>query len=62
MEPETTLVGNLMAAAEVGDRQTVRQMLLMLDSAERTVLTDMIDVIRAQLESLPPKMTDEAPR
>lgn len=51
--PETTLLDNLVAAALAGDRQTVRQMLLMLDAAERAVIAEAIDLIRQQLDLLP---------
>jgi hypothetical protein len=50
---ETTLLGNLVAAALAGDRQTVRQMLLMLDATERAVVAEGIDLIRQQLDLLP---------
>lgn len=50
---ETTLVDNLVAAALAGDRQTVRQMLLMLDGAQRAVVAEAIDLIRQQLDPLP---------
>lgn len=54
---ETTLAGNLIAAALAGDERTVTQMLLYCDLDEREAVADALDLIGKQLAPLRRKTT-----